>query len=168
MKQNTSWKKARKNPPATFHLHCPLGRSCCTAYPFEKYNWFQRNHVPLEIRCLGHFLNQNFSPGLASDESCQKQTKTQRWQLKGLGKKLRDGKEHQHLLVPRVLFHDLSPQLLLEKERVTVSYRAASVERGQYRKWKGQKHICWWSRITSIHRCSRNLHVVQDNRMLFC
>lgn len=143
MKRNTSWKKARKNPPATFHLHCPLGRSCCTAYPFEKYNWFQRNHVPLEIRCLGHFLNQNFSPGLASDESCQKQTKTQRWQLKGLGKKLRDGKEHQHLLVPRFLFHDLSPQLLLEKERVTVSYRAASVERGQYRKWKGQKHICW-------------------------
>lgn len=38
MKQSTSWKKARNNPPAIFHLYCPLGRVYCTDYLFEKFN----------------------------------------------------------------------------------------------------------------------------------
>lgn len=65
----------------------------------------------------------------------KKKLKKQRCQLKGLGKKkLGDGKGNQHHLVARILFGDLSPQSLLEKERGTVSYKTASVERGQYRK----------------------------------
>lgn len=93
--------------------------------------------MPLEIRCLGHFLTK-FSLlvwPLMSHAKKKKKIKKQRCQLKGLGKKkLGDGKGNQHHLVARILFGDLSPQSLLEKERGTVSYKTASVERGQYRK----------------------------------
>lgn len=55
---------------------------------------------------------------------------------------MRDGKGNQHLLVGRILFGDLSP--LLEKERETVSYGTASVERHNRRnEIDNQNQVCW-------------------------
>lgn len=165
MKQSTSWKKARNNPPVIFHFYCPLGGACCTDHPFEKMNCgLKETKLCLNESTVQATLKPIFTPGLASDESCQKRKlKKQRWQLKVLEKKkLIEEKRNQHLLVARILFGDLSPQSLLEKERGTVSYRTASVEQRKLKvriRYAGDPE-------QQPYISSRSLGMVQDNEFL--
>lgn len=140
-KQSTSWNKARNHHPATLHLCCPLGIVCCTDYPFwkilsvglKKQKYVFRYPLPRTL------LNQIFTPGLASEESYQKKNPHRDVSCRALVKRsCKMEKESNTILVARILFGDLFPQSLLEKERGRVSYRTTSVERGQYRKWKDQ------------------------------
>lgn len=96
--------------------------------------------MPLEIHCLGQFLTK-FSLLVWPQMSHAK--KTNQTKKKGsrdvscmalVKRSCKMEKESNTILVARILFGDLFPQSLLEKEKGIVSYRTASVERGQYRK----------------------------------